>query len=213
MDQQTSDINKKGPKNYRRLIWPVFILMVLLFLFWFITDLGNGQASSGTVRNAKIQAYLRQIEDSARIYYKSNGNYNNFNKSAGYIESCDNIIKKVTDKSYCISQISEKSYCVKAKGMVNDERKAYLCADNNNYNGGYITGDYCTSEKPYCEEPISLPQGYTLNNYSVEKKMEVACQKTSDCVTPAEYATQSRCPFVSLCLENKCTVVCPDHQN
>lgn len=59
----------------------------------------------------------------------------------------------------------------------------------------------------------SLPIGYTLENYSVEKITEISCAQDSECVTPAEYAMQSRCPFTTLCLKNKCTVVCPGHTN
>jgi hypothetical protein len=54
-----------------------------------------------------------------------------------------------------------------------------------------------------------LPKGYTLDDYKIEKVLEIACQKASECETPGEYLVQSRCPFTSLCLENKCTVVCP----
>jgi hypothetical protein len=66
---------------------------------------------------------------------------------------------------------------------------------------------------PNCEfAPCStetLPQGYTLATYSVEKVLDISCQKTSDCSLPGEYAIVSRCPLTSLCLQNKCTVVCP----
>lgn len=54
-----------------------------------------------------------------------------------------------------------------------------------------------------------LPIGYTLENYSVEKITGVQCSKDNDCQTPPEYMAMSRCPFVSLCLKNQCTVVCP----
>jgi hypothetical protein len=129
----------------------------------------------------------------------------------GYVESCDNIIKKVTNKSYCLSQINEKSYCVKAKFVLDGKEEIYWCVDGN-YDGR-VTSDYCTSEKPYCTEQPSLPQGYTLNKYSIEKELDVICQKHTDCATPVEYSVQSRCPFVSLCLEGSCTVVCPAQEN
>lgn len=63
-----------------------------------------------------------------------------------------------------------------------------------------------------CEEGISLPKGYTFESYSVEKVLDNLCVKNSDCETPGEYLIQSRCPFVSICLKNKCNVVCPGHQ-
>jgi len=56
----------------------------------------------------------------------------------------------------------------------------------------------------------SLPIGYTLDTYVVEKVTEDSCTDNLACETPMEYLVQSRCPFTSLCLENKCTVVCPD---
>jgi hypothetical protein len=62
-----------------------------------------------------------------------------------------------------------------------------------------------------CPESISLPKGYTLEAYSVEKVLEIVCIKKSDCETPGEYLILSRCPFTSICLKNKCTVVCPSY--
>lgn len=57
---------------------------------------------------------------------------------------------------------------------------------------------------------ISLPEGYTLDSYTIEKVTESSCDTDADCETPMEYLVQSRCPFTSLCLENKCAVICPD---
>lgn len=59
---------------------------------------------------------------------------------------------------------------------------------------------------------ISLPQGYTLENYSLEKTTGTACSLDTDCQTPPEYMAMSRCPFVSLCLNNQCAVVCPAYK-
>ncbi|MFA6099321.1 MAG: TspO/MBR family protein [Patescibacteria group bacterium] len=58
----------------------------------------------------------------------------------------------------------------------------------------------------------ALPQGYTIDSYKIEKVTGESCLKKADCQTPGEYLIQSRCPFVSLCLANKCTVVCPDYR-
>lgn len=55
--------------------------------------------------------------------------------------------------------------------------------------------------------PVS--QGYSLENYIVEKITDESCQRATECETPGEYLIQSKCPFTSLCLENKCAVVCP----
>jgi hypothetical protein len=62
-------------------------------------------------------------------------------------------------------------------------------------------------------QDISLPIGYTVKSYVIEKVTELSCQKNSDCQTPGEYLVQSRCPFVSLCLKNKCAIVCPTYQD
>jgi hypothetical protein len=61
-------------------------------------------------------------------------------------------------------------------------------------------------------ENISLPKGYTLKNYAIEEILDISCLGNRDCETPFEYSIQSRCPFVSLCLKRKCTVVCPVYQ-
>ena len=45
--------------------------------------------------------------------------------------------------------------------------------------------------------------------YQIEKAMTQRCQKDTDCKTPGNYLMMNRCPFTSLCLQQKCTVVCP----
>lgn len=62
------------------------------------------------------------------------------------------------------------------------------------------------------DKRFNLPENYTLKSYTVEKALDSACSKDEECATPAEYQIQSRCPFVTLCLENKCTVVCPSQK-
>ncbi len=59
---------------------------------------------------------------------------------------------------------------------------------------------------------IPLPIGYSLENYSVEKITGGQCSKNDDCQTPPEYMAMSRCPFVSLCLNRQCAVVCPAYK-
>ena len=61
-------------------------------------------------------------------------------------------------------------------------------------------------------QTLDLPIGYTIDSYAIEKVLDVSCLKNTDCQTPGEYLVQSRCPFTSLCLDNKCTVVCPDYR-
>lgn len=54
-----------------------------------------------------------------------------------------------------------------------------------------------------------LPAGYDLNTYQVEKILQISCSESLDCATPAEYLIKSNCPYNSLCLDKKCTVICP----
>lgn len=55
----------------------------------------------------------------------------------------------------------------------------------------------------------SLPIGYSLDNYTIVEVLDVNCDISSTCQTPAGYLVMSNCPYTSLCLENKCTVICP----
>ncbi len=59
----------------------------------------------------------------------------------------------------------------------------------------------------------AVPLGYTIDSYTIEEVTDVSCNIDSECETPMEYLVMSRCPFASLCLENRCTVVCPDYVN
>lgn len=86
-------------------------------------------------------------------------------------------------------------------------QEAKLCPD-----GSYVgrVGDKC--EFAACPNTPSVPQGYSLDSYKVEKILDTACSSNNDCATPPEYLMRSSCPFTSLCLENKCAVVCPDYK-
>lgn len=57
-----------------------------------------------------------------------------------------------------------------------------------------------------------LPIGYSLKKYTVAVELETSCTQASECETPAEYLMRSSCPYTSLCLNNKCTVVCPGQE-
>lgn len=37
-----------------------------------------------------------------------------------------------------------------------------------------------------------------------------SCDSHEDCDTPMDYLTRSSCPFVSMCVDGKCAVTCPD---
>ena len=38
---------------------------------------------------------------------------------------------------------------------------------------------------------------------------KIYCESSIDCELPMEYATQSNCPYESICKENNCIVACP----
>lgn len=62
------------------------------------------------------------------------------------------------------------------------------------------------------EQGIPLPRDYTLDDYKIEKVLDQSCRTKDDCQLPFEYAIRSNCPYVAPCLNNKCTVVCPNHK-
>lgn len=99
-----------------------------------------------------------------------------------------------------------KNYSAKTKPVACTE-EAKVCP-----NGSLVGRSGPKCEFTPCPESASLPKGYTLDSYSVEKVLDTACVKNSDCETPPQYLIISRCPMTSLCLQNKCTVVCPGHQ-
>lgn len=71
------------------------------------------------------------------------------------------------------------------------------------------------SLQPYLVSEVSaqqLPAGYSLKNYTVAKVLDAACKVDSECQTPVEYLIRSNCPYTSLCLKEKCAVVCPGHE-
>lgn len=56
----------------------------------------------------------------------------------------------------------------------------------------------------------SIPNNYTLEGYTVAETSEVSCITHSECETPMQYLVRSNCPYTSLCINTKCTVVCPN---
>jgi translocator protein len=56
----------------------------------------------------------------------------------------------------------------------------------------------------------ALPDGYSRNDYVIEKVTGESCRKSEECETPFEYMAMSRCPFTSVCIEGSCAVVCPN---
>jgi hypothetical protein len=56
-------------------------------------------------------------------------------------------------------------------------------------------GEWIAHGKPSAPKPISF--------------CEKSCTLDSECETPGEFLMQSNCPFASVCVENKCRVICP----
>ena len=48
-------------------------------------------------------------------------------------------------------------------------------------------------------------------DYEVAEVTGESCEVDSDCETPMDYMIRSNCPYTSICLENKCTVICPQY--
>ncbi len=59
------------------------------------------------------------------------------------------------------------------------------------------------------KDNIILPVNYTLDSYEIAEVSDVSCKKSIECITPGKYMMQSNCPYTSLCINNKCNVVCP----
>lgn len=60
------------------------------------------------------------------------------------------------------------------------------------------------------EDETNLPDGYSLDKYTITEILNTDCSDIKDCETPFEYAVRSNCPYKTLCLSKKCTVVCPE---
>ncbi len=74
-------------------------------------------------------------------------------------------------------------------------------------------GMYFIKEENIDKNNIVLPENYSLENYKIEQISDISCKKSYECKTPAEYLIRSNCPYTSLCIKNKCNVVCPEYKN
>lgn len=76
-----------------------------------------------------------------------------------------------------------------------------VCGDNSKtYSNGCVA---CSSG-----EIVSYRKGEC--SYTIAEVTEVSCESDDECETPMEYLARSVCPYTSRCIENKCTVVCPE---
>jgi len=46
--------------------------------------------------------------------------------------------------------------------------------------------------------------------FNVVEIMNESCTADSECVTPEDYLMRSVCPYTSKCIDNRCTVICPE---
>ena len=57
---------------------------------------------------------------------------------------------------------------------------------------------------------VLLLSGCISNNEVTQNgNVGATCKTNNECETPVMYSVQSTCPHFSLCVENKCKVVCP----
>lgn len=49
-------------------------------------------------------------------------------------------------------------------------------------------------------------------NYKIVESNNQSCTKEKDCETPSEYLIRSDCPYQSKCIQNVCTVICPNFE-
>jgi hypothetical protein len=78
----------------------------------------------------------------------------------------------------------------------------------------------CTEEAKICPDGSAVgrvgpdcefaPCPANLSYREIEKTNQ-SCVKDDDCLTPEKYSVMSSCPFTSLCISGKCSVICPDY--
>lgn len=51
------------------------------------------------------------------------------------------------------------------------------------------------------------------SGYKIIESSNQSCSTEKDCKTPSEYLIRSDCPYQSKCIQNVCTIVCPDFDN
>jgi translocator protein len=92
--------------------------------------------------------------------------------------------------------------------------EAKMCPDGSyvGRKGPSCEFETCPEFKEHAEASETLPRGYSLANYQVASTTEAFCMIDKDCETPGSYLMRSSCPYTSLCLDDRCTVVCPGHE-
>ena len=68
-----------------------------------------------------------------------------------------------------------------------------------------------TTTNPYSQS-IHI-DGYSETDYEIIESSNQSCSEDKECETPNEYLIRSSCPYTSKCIQNICTVVCPNFDN
>ena len=101
-----------------------------------------------------------------------------------------------------------------ASPLVGGDKDAHGCIPSAGYSWCEIKQKCLRLWEESCEAQnaaVSLPVGYSLEKYEIRETLDVSCKKDEECETPGRYLVQSNCPYTSLCLKNKCNVVCPNY--
>ncbi len=46
-------------------------------------------------------------------------------------------------------------------------------------------------------------------DYEIIEVLDESCKSDQDCMAPFHYMAMSNCPYDSICIKDKCTVICP----
>jgi len=61
-----------------------------------------------------------------------------------------------------------------------------------------------------CSASVSYwTRGECDANYTIAEVLNDTCSQDSECTTPNDYLIRSSCPYTSICINDKCNVVCP----
>jgi hypothetical protein len=127
------------------------VLSFILIVFALIAFTPSPSSAPLAAVDAYIKIKLDNIKTMAAIHYNSFNSYVGFDQNNEYVDTqrkLEDIYKGRGLKNYYSIQTKEKEYCVRAKLLSKD---IYWCVDSKG-NGGEVTDQHCTAEKPYCAE-------------------------------------------------------------
>lgn len=70
---------------------------------------------------------------------------------------------------------------------------------------------YLFQYKDVDKNNIIVPENYTIDKYTVAEVTNISCKKSVECITPGNYLLRSSCPYTSLCIKDKCNIICPSY--